>query len=496
MTYSDYLKLRAKQFFRSPLFQKKLITKLFTIIGLSLLYLEVVGMGILTYFILEEQYGSGVDLFRKLNDYDYMYFMFAASLIILGMNTTRFDFKPLMILPVPKKKITGFVILDYLLSWPFFFLFSWLVLTAGTFIYKGYPASHILTWMLVMMAFTWILGTIYFVSERNQWWNFLASALMIAAIITTRQAPQYFSWLGKGIYRLSMHPSLAIPLVLTITFSVYYGVSRFLRRRLYLQHSTGAAGKAGQTFVDKHLGKWDQGDFSRAFMINDIRLMLRNVRPKSVLFGAVFSLVLSAVFFFAPIYRDNKFMQIFAAMLVSGAFMYNFGGFIPAWDSSYIKLLVSQGINFRQYVEAKWRLLVWSVVILSVLALPYWFIDRHIYMLILAFSLFNAGLNGYLVLWGGLYNLTPIKLDEKVKAFQSGQSFNGKLMIMQLLKMIVPLVLYFGLKKFLDEKIVLLIIGMLGLLGLMLKDKALDLLAEAYKRRKYDMVVKLSAKDE
>jgi len=496
MTYFQYLYLRSKQFFRSPFFNKKLIFKLLALVGLSLFYLEVVGLGIATYWILKKDAGAGADLFLKLNEYDYMYFMLALSLIIMGMNTSRFDFKPLMIMPVRKSKISWFVIWDHLLSWPYLFLFTWLILVAGVFIYHGYPAVHLLAWLIIMMSISLWIGIIYFVSERNQWWNFVASALMFAAIITTRQAPQYFAWLGKGIYWLSTHPWIGVPLVVGFTVLLYYRVFLFLKGRLYLQHSAKSQTKASPSVVEKRLGFLSEGSVAGAFILNDLRLLLRNVRPKSILFGAVFSLLLSAVFFFAPIYRDNKFMQIFAALLVSGAFMYNFGGFVPAWDSAYIKLLVSQGVNFRQYVEAKWRLLVYSVLLLTVLALPYWFIDQHIYLLILAFALFNAGLNVYVVLWSGILNLTPVKLDEKVRAFQSGQSFNGKMVLVQLLKMFLPLILYFLLHLVLDERTTLLVIGGVGIAGFFLKNKALDYLARMYQRHKYKMVAKLSAAEE
>jgi len=199
-------------------------------------------------------------------------------------------------------------------------------------------------------------------------------------------------------------------------------------------------------------------------------------------------LVLAAVFFYAPIYKDNAFIRVFAALMVTGTFMYNFGSFVPAWDSQYFKLLMSQGIRYRDYIEAKWWLLVLSVAVFTVLALPYWWYDPGIYKMIAVFAVFNAGLNVFIILATGMLNATPVKLNEKVKAFRSTQSFNGKIMLANFLRLLLPLGLFFLLKYLAGLTVAYAVFVLLGVMGWLLRHRFLDALARAYGRKKYDWI--------
>lgn len=491
MGYLQYLRLRWLQFVRSPFFQRKLLVKLFLGAFLFLFYLEVIAFGVGTYYLLQ-QLDPSADLFRLLNRYDYMFFMLALSLILMGANTVSFDYKPLLLLPVRKSRLAWFHITDYFLTWPYLFLATWLVTVITVFRLNGYDAGPLIRWGIIMFLLSLWLGVIYFIAEKHPLLNFLASLLMFGAMLTARTAPRYLGFIGDTIYRLAMHPA-GVAGVFLLTTALYGSVHAYLRRRMYLDSGRHAAPKQPAWASDSKWEKFIGGrSIHRAFITNDIRLLLRNSFPKSVLYSALFMLVLAGIFFFAPVYRHNTFMKIFAALMVSGTFMYNFGGMIPAWDSQYFKLLMSQGIRYRDYIEAKWRLLVYSVVLLTVLALPYLFIDRQIYLLILVFALFNAGLNVYVMLATGILNATPVKLNEKVKAFRTTQSFSGKIMLANLLRILLPVGLYFSLAKIFNEQTALTVLAVLGLTGLMLRRYFLDALAQAYARHKYEWIEKFS----
>jgi len=269
MRYLQYLHLRWRRFARSPFFQKKLLVKLILGFFLLMFYLEVVIFGIGTYYILNET-APGTDLFQALNRYDYMFFMLALSLLFMGMNTVDFDYKPLMILPVSKSRLALFHITDFFLTWPYWFLFSWLVATSTVFILNGYPASQVIAWAVIMFLLSLWLGVIYFISEKNPLWNFLASALMLAAILTAKTAPRYFGFIGEGIYRLS-RSSYGVWIIWGLTVLIYAGVHAFIKRHIYLDdRAQGAEARkvaSGQAWWEKLLG--GQG-ISRAFIRNEI----------------------------------------------------------------------------------------------------------------------------------------------------------------------------------------------------------------------------------
>ena len=53
----------------------------------------------------------------------------------------------------------------------------------------------------------------------------------------------------------------------------------------------------------------------------------------------------------------QQFQDIFVGVFVTGIFLINFGQFIPAWDSGYYKLLMSQNIPYKEYLQSKYLLM-------------------------------------------------------------------------------------------------------------------------------------------
>lgn len=48
----------------------------------------------------------------------------------------------------------------------------------------------------------------------------------------------------------------------------------------------------------------------------------------------------------------------FASIFVTGGFLMTFGQHVPSWDSEYYKLMMSQNIKYKLYLESKWMMLV------------------------------------------------------------------------------------------------------------------------------------------
>jgi hypothetical protein len=44
---------------------------------------------------------------------------------------------------------------------------------------------------------------------------------------------------------------------------------------------------------------------------------------------------------------------VFVGILMTGVFMLNYGQFVPAWDSNYYGMMMSQNIPMKQYLNSK-----------------------------------------------------------------------------------------------------------------------------------------------
>jgi hypothetical protein len=75
---------------------------------------------------------------------------------------------------------------------------------------------------------------------------------------------------------------------------------------------------------------------------------------------------------------------------MTGVFMLNYGQFVPAWDSNYYGMMMSQNIPMKQYLNSKVLMSV-SVLIFAILSTPYLYFGWKILVINLACATYNLG---------------------------------------------------------------------------------------------------------
>lgn len=185
---------------------------------------------------------------------------------------------------------------------------------------------------------------------------------------------------------------------------------------------------------------------------------------------------------------DNNFMQVFGAIFVTGGFLFTFGQFVPSWDSSYYQLMMSQNIQYRDYLNSKWWLMVIATMVSAVLTSFYLYFGWKVYALILAGAIYNIGVNSSLVLLAGAFVKTPIDLTVSNKAFGNKQAFNFKVMLISLPKLLLPIILYVIGNYFFSQNVGFLLIAAAGVLGLAFRNKIFTQIEKIYKAEKYETI--------
>ena len=145
-------------------------------------------------------------------------------------------------------------------------------------------------------------------------------------------------------------------------------------------------------------------------------------------------------------YQDKPYVFAFVGVFVTGIFLINFGQFIPAWDSGYYKLLMSQNIAYKDYLKSKYTLMSLSVALLFLLSIPYVYFGWKILVAHFAAAIYNIGINTHVMLYGGSFNRKKIDLDQKA-AFNY-QGTGAVQWIIGIPLMLIPLVI-FGLANWL-----------------------------------------------
>jgi len=268
---------------------------------------------------------------------------------------------------------------------------------------------------------------------------------------------------------------------------------KYFMKNLYLD--TGLKGKYENAKTENYTWLNRFGTMG-TFLKNDIRLIRRNKRSKTTVLMSFIFLFYGLLFFSSGIDAyQTPIMQMFAAIFVTGGFLFTFGQFVPSWDSAYYPLMMSQNIPYRDYIASKWWLIVIGTVVSLILSVFYMYYGFSIYLNILAGAVYNIGVNSHLVLLGGAFTKTPVDLASSKQAFGDKKAFNVKTLLLSIPKLLLPMGLYaLGYYLISPDAGVAFVAGA-GILGFALRNKVFILIEKVYKTEKYSAIDAYSQKN-
>ena len=485
-----FLYLQWRQFKRSSYFEAALAIKILMVIGILYFGGIAILAGVGGYFILKKAFPD-VDPILSLNKFLIYWWLFDLLLRYFIQQVPVLNIKPLMIIPVKRSQVVKFLLGKTSLS-PFNILpLLFFIPFSVILIVKGYHPLYVFTWFLG------ILGVIYF----NNYAIFLinktkAYFMMIIGAITVFMALQYYGIFDiteyayvffHGLYTTPI--LIVIPLLLAV--SMFYANYNYYISNFYID---GAVSKKADKVQQLDLNFVNRFGNTAPFLKNDIKMILRNARPKQVLLMSFLFLFYGLIFYTQDVYLEMPAMLAFASMFVTGGFLLSFGQLVPSWDSEYYKLMMSQNIPYREYLKSKLILMVFAVGVSTLLSLPYLYFGWDIYKLILAGASFNIGLNSFITLYGGALNRVPVELNVKAKAFQNTNGFNMTQMLISIPKIIGPMVIFYIPYKLISFDAGILILALSGLLGLVFQNQFLNIIESLYQKQKYKTIAAFGEK--
>lgn len=481
-----FLNLEWKAFFRSASFGKSLGIKL--LMGFFALYFmgSFLVLGIALYPILKETFPDQ-DPLIIVNSFLFYW--------ILGDLLFRFFFQklpvmsviPLLTLPIGRHKIVNYVLGKSAFSF-FNFLPLFAVIPFGiTLLVKDYPTGAVLIWMLALILITLIINFLNFIIESFSAETEL-SFLPVILITGGLFALDYFnlisfkSLIGSAFNAIYESPILILALVLLLVVMYVFNF-KLLHKKLFLDSGLKTEVKE----VNASNLEWTKnfGDIA-PFMQLDLKLIWRNKRTKSSVWMLALGLLYGLFFYPQPMYQDKTFFFIFIGIFSTGIFLINFGQFVPAWDSSYYKLLMSQNIKYEQYLKSKFTLMALSVLVLFVLGIPYVYFGWKILFAHFAAAIYNIGINTHVILWGGSYNRKKIDLSQKAAFNYQGTGAVQWLIGIPLL--VFPMIIFAVLNWLLSFEIACITLIAMGVLGIVFHQKLMRFITGKYLESKYKMI--------
>ncbi|MDN6281238.1 MAG: DUF5687 family protein [Psychroflexus sp.] len=490
MKIRDFARLEWKQFSRSSYFQKGLAIKI--LLGLGALYFMAmalfVGVGVL--YGLEKAF-PGQDAFQVLNNYLIYYVLGDLALRYFLQQLPVMNIKPLLMLPIKRSVVIRYLLLKTNLSFFNFLPILFFVPIAGVLLYKSYDVLGTLTWLVSFICIGFSINYANFLINKTKLYFFVILGI-VALLLTLNhfEIIDIASYFGAAFYAIytDLYWVIIPIVVLVFLFKVNY---RFIRQHFY---TDGAIVEKSSDIKTYNLSFLDRFGSLSLFLKNDVRLILRNARPKQVMLTSFFFLFYGLIFYTQDMYTDMPAILAFASMFVTGGFLLTFGQLVPSWDSEYYKLMMSQNIPYRQYLESKLYLMISATVISLILSTPYLFFGWDIYAMILAGASFNIGLNSFITLYGGALNRVPVELNQKAKAFSNTNGFSPTQLLISLPKILGPMLIFYIPYKFISFDAGLIALGLSGVVGLLLKNVFLNKIEKIYQKGKYKTIAAFDEK--
>jgi hypothetical protein len=487
--FKHFIILEWKSFFRSASFGTNLIVKIFMAL-LALYFMAIfLVLGFSIFPLLEE---SGLNPFTTVNKYLIYYFIFDLAIRFFIQKMPVMNIRTLLALPIKRNTIVHFALAKTSISFfnilhAFFFIPFSIML-----VLNHYSITSVILWHIG------ILGIVFTNNYINILLNNKDSIFYpILVLVVGCGIAQYYKVFDVTIYTAPLFEGLykanyfaLLPLVIATAW--YYFAFKFFNNNLNLDEGLGTKSVVAKT---ENYNWLNQFGTLGTFLKNDIKMIKRNKRPRgTILASAVF--LFYGLLFFNKVsgFNHNVGMQIFTGIFVSGGFLLNYGQFVPSWDSSYYQLMMSQNIQYKEYLNSKWWLMVIVTLISTVLASFYLYFGWHTYLLIVVGAIFNIGVNSHLVLLGGAYNKTPIDITAR-KGFGERQAFEFKTMLIAIPKLAVPIILYAIGTTFFNDNIGLLFVAVAGVLGFAFRGKVFNWIEKIYKTEKYATIAAYKQKN-
>jgi len=482
MIYLKLFRLEIKQFFRSPQFSKNLVMKILTVFGMFYIAFILISLSIALFYGAKAAGNSPLTLFSRF----FIYF-WAVDLIVryfIQQMPTQ-NVKPFLSLNISKLTLVKYTIFKTFTSF-----FNWIYLLfllpfALLCLINGFSAINLIEWLLGVIAILWFNNFLNIILNGKT--SVVISTAIVVVGLAAAEYFKIFSLLNfsENIFEklYSVHGAFLVPVALA--FALSYVAYRLIYNTFYLDEGLQTKKAVGKT---QNLGFLNRYGAIGTFLNNDIRLILRNKYAKQMLYFSVF-FIFYGFFFSRYLQNEQYFSMVFAGIFITGGFQILFGQRIPAWDSSYYQLIMTQNISYKNYLKSKWWLMVIATAASAVICVFYGFIFTwKMYWIILGMTVYNIGVNSFLVLLQGVFNKSYIDLNSKMKTFGERNSFNMYSWILGLVMLGLPLIIFFVVKLLVSDIFAIFTLAILGTFGFLLREKLFDAIVKLYKKEKYSTI--------
>jgi hypothetical protein len=272
-----------------------------------------------------------------------------------------------------------------------------------------------------------------------------------------------------------------IPIALAF-FSVVNN-TRFLKQNLYLEELSSASAKkesANYTWLNRF------GIYGELIGL-DLKLILRNKRPRSAALMSVALLFYGFLFYKPETIEQGQYgVLLLGATFVTGIFIITYGQFLFAWHGNFFDGLMAGNFTLQQYIKSRFLLFAGVGTITFMLVSFYGFMSWKILIIQLAAYLYNTGFNTVLSIYFATRSYKGLDLSKS--ASFNYQGTGAAQWIYGLVFMLFGAIVYLPFALLFNAWAGVIAIGLFGLVNILLQDWWVQILANQLMQRKHKIL--------
>lgn len=473
-----------KEKIRSPFWQKSIILNIVLgILGLYLM-LNILAIGFFADKIIHSIYKDS-DVVKVFTGLLFYYYAFDLIFRFLFQQLPTLSVQPYLTLPVKKSTLLNYPLLKTV---PDFFNVVALLLILPFFV------KVICVTQTLLFCLTWII-IVFSLIATNNFLNFslkkyfskrpLLILLLLVFVgsflyLDITKVVSFSGFYSSGLLYLSNTPFLVILPVAVAVFA-YLLAYFLLKRNFYIEDTQSHQRSNSGSFL--FLNRFGEtGNLMRV----EVKMILRNKRPKSLLYISLLFLAYGFIF-----YRkenlDNYLILTFIGLVLTSMFAINYGQYMFSWESSFFDSYMSNKIEQFKYLKSKYLFFSISSLIMFILTLPYAFISYKIGLINAALLLYNMGISSIVMMFFCTYNTSRIDLGKSQFMNYQGTGITQFLVIIPIMGF--PVLVYLGFKYLGIPEYNYYALGIIGATGIVFNKYLIQLVANQFVKRKYKMAV-------
>lgn len=391
---------------------------------------------------------------------------------------------PYLHLKVSKNQIIKFLNVKALFSafnlWPFFIFFPFCFIN----LLPTYGGFATLMYIVSILSLAFFNNYIVLYLKRKSISNVLytVGGLIVVATFAALEYYKIISIMAGSdavFSAVAKYPYAGLAFTAAAALIFFINTS-YLRSNLYIEElSTVQEKKVSTDYV--FLNRFGKVGELAAL---ELKLILRHKRPRSAVIMGFFFLFYGFIFYKEKaIDRDAFGQMMFGAIFMTGISIIIYGQFMFAWQSAHFDGLLSNKINFKDYIKAKFLLFTIACTIVTLLASFYGFLSPKLLLLHLAAYLYNIGFGTVVVLF--LATLNYKRLDITKSSSFNYQGTGATQWLLMFPYALTPILIYlpFGI---LDKPYIgLFAVGLFGLIMLMMRGFWVNYITRRFEKQRY-----------